>query len=535
MTATTAIAPGLYYEVAPPPAAPEPLRSDIAAFVGRTRRGPIGAPIRVEGWRAYIGVFGDLVVAADTPYGIRGYFENGGQLAWIVRLPDDPLVVGLAAAALVFDASWGTALDRYWIAATSPGAWSDGARIELDWYIDPTQGVPVFDVTVSTAGDGVEQLAGIPAAALVDEVARRSRLIRILPDPAAGVPASGPPRPRRRSLVQGLALAPVASWPAWLRARMLPAEPASLDALAWYLDAIDQLTDQPEVALLALPDLYNDFAAPAWAPGGAVGAVLAAAIAAADELRDRMVLVDLPPSNAPATAIELVRWLDGLGRGDGTHIWRAAAAYHPPIRVLDPLGGLGHELRRIAPSGHVAGMISQSDRLRGAHQTPANVALVDVVDVTEERPTDELAVLGGGGVNMIRCAPRRGFVVMGGRTLDLVEGYRFVAHRRLLHRLVRAIHLAAQPLVFETNGPELWVRFARAVTSVILPAWRAGALKGTTAGQAFRVQCDADTNPQREIDLGRCVCLIAFAPATPMEFILLRVAVSRDGSLEVLT
>jgi len=122
--------------------------------------------------------------------------------------------------------------------------------------------------------------------------------------------------------------------------------------------------------------------------------------------------------------------------------------------------------------------------------------------------------------------------VWGGRTLDRTTP--FVAHRRLLHRLVRAIRRVAEPLVFETNGPVLWFTFVRSVTAVLLDAWRAGALAGTRPEEAFGVVCDATTNPPEEIDAGRCVCNIEFAPAVPMEFILIRVALSRDGSLEVL-
>ncbi len=49
------------------------------------------------------------------------------------------------------------------------------------------------------------------------------------------------------------------------------------------------------------------------------------------------------------------------------------------------------------------------------------------------------------------------------------------------------------------------------------------------------MQCDAETNPPAERDLGRVVCRIELAPAVPMEFIELRVALSADGQLEVLT
>ena len=79
-------APGLYYEAMAPPAEPSPLRSDIAGFVGRTRRGPTGKPVRVTGWREYLILFGGLTAKADTPFALRGYFENGGDVAYVVRL-----------------------------------------------------------------------------------------------------------------------------------------------------------------------------------------------------------------------------------------------------------------------------------------------------------------------------------------------------------------------------------------------------------------------------------------------------------------
>jgi len=88
--------------------------------------------------------------------------------------------------------------------------------------------------------------------------------------------------------------------------------------------------------------------------------------------------------------------------------------------------------------------------------------------------------------------------------------------------------------VFETNGPVLWFAFVRAITAVLLAAWRAGSLAGSRPEEAFEVVCDDTTNPPEEIEAGRCVCTIAFAPAIPMEFILIRVALSRDGALEVL-
>jgi len=214
---------------------------------------------------------------------------------------------------------------------------------------------------------------------------------------------------------------------------------------------------------------------------------------------------------------------------------RAAAVYHPWVAVQDPLGGIAKPLKRIPPSGPVAGLISRLDRERGAQHTPANAELIDGIDLSRQFTPAEQEALFSGRVNLLRCAPGRGLVVWGGRTLDTDSSGRFVAHRRLIHRLVRGIRRVAQPLVFEINGPELWLTFVRAVTSLLLEAWRRGGLKGSRPEEAFRVQCDEKTNPPEERDLGRVLCTIEVAPAVPMEFIELRVALSADGRLEVLT
>ena len=79
--------PGLAAEVAAPPAAlPSPLRTDVAGFLGATRRGPVGQPMRVEGLTGYREVFGDLDAGGLTSYAVQGYFDNGGELAWVIRV-----------------------------------------------------------------------------------------------------------------------------------------------------------------------------------------------------------------------------------------------------------------------------------------------------------------------------------------------------------------------------------------------------------------------------------------------------------------
>jgi phage tail sheath protein FI len=185
----------------------------------------------------------------------------------------------------------------------------------------------------------------------------------------------------------------------------------------------------------------------------------------------------------------------------------------------------------------VAGVVSRLDRERGAHHTPANAPLHGAVDVSDRFTDVEQALLTESGANVLRCQAGRGLVVWGGRTLsdpDREAENLYLAHRRLLHRLVRAIRRAADPLVFEHNGPDVWLALVRAVTTVLMQAYRAGALKGERPSQGFRVVCDESNNPPASIDGGFVVCEVQVAPATPMEFITLRIALSSDGRLEMI-
>jgi len=517
--ARPARAPGLAFEAVRPPPDESPLRTDVAAFVGATRRGPIGVATRVEGWRGYWREYGDLDRALDLPYAVRGYFENGGEIAWIVRVA----APGATRSAASWDADQLVELPWRWcrVEAASPGAWSEQMRVTITYRARTATGRATVDVQIRARDGELEDFRAIRSDELVDRIAEQSRLIRIVP---LDLPrATGQPDP---VVPRGFAAASL----------VLRGGAAGDPTAVEYLAALDQLDDLPEVALAAFPDLHGF--APEEAPR-----IFAAAAERAELLHDRLVLVDLPPRppgerwHADQIATWIEGWLDRYTRDlDGTtRMWRAAALYHPRLEVSDPLGGDARPRRVIAPSGHVAGMISRLDRERGAHVTPANAPLLGVTDLDEEYEDDEHAVLNEAGVDLVRCVPALGFSVWGGRTLDRTRANRFVAHRRLIHRLVRAIRRVAEPLVFETNGPVLWFAFVRAITPVLLAAWRAGALAGGRPEEAFEVVCDDTTNPPDEIDAGRCVCSVAVAPAIPMELILIRVALSRDGALEVLS
>lgn len=521
----SAAVPGLYFTRAAPAAEASPLRSDIAGFIGRTRRGPVNTPTRVQGWREYNTVFGGLAPDALTTYAICGYFDNGGEIAHVIRLaPQGPLAPRCAKATWqVMRPSIGARVlstlpgafrhDEYEIVAESPGAWANGTRITIRYRARGASQRPELDFVVQVPGEPTAYELGVPVATLA------------APEPQGRMLSAGLVRIAVREESAGpLALdgPQVLSWTITLDGGSDGATPSAAD----YRAAAGVLAEEQEVALVCVPDLCAHVAAE-----DDRLEVVAAMVAQAEAARDRLVLVDLP--DTAQSAAEALAWLEALPHADIPGGFRAAVAYHPRLWVRDPFGGNAEPLKAVPPSGHIAGVISRLDRERGAHHTPANAVIYEAIDVERRFKREEQARLNDGGINLLRCFPGRGLQVWGGRTLAREASSRFVAHRRLVHRLVRAIRRVAAPRVFDTNGPELWLAIVRAVTTVLLAAYRNGALKGARADEAFRVRCNEKTTLPEEREQGLVVCEIEIAPAVPMEFILLRIALAGDANLDV--
>jgi uncharacterized protein len=526
--------PGLKFEAVRAPVAEQVLRTDVGFFAGKTRRGPQTEAVRVEGLRQFEEVFGGLVEGRVTPYAVRGYFENGGEVAWIWRLgpPREQIPVvwqvgeeleqrALGCAGYdwtvgneSYAASLGLSSARYLVLASSPGGWANGAQVTMVLR-RRLSARPVVDIFVDAGHGEREQLVGLPCDGLVEAVEARSTLLRLYQPaiPAPPVVGPNPLGPQTQS---------------WSFALEQGIEPEASSET--YEHAVDAAVRSEEPALFCFPDLHEDLQ-----DEDARRSVLAATAAQFASTLDRLLLVDLPEPIDLASAAD--DWLSAFADRDALR--SATAAYHPWLSIQDPLGTPAKPLRVLPPSGHVAGVISRLDRERGAAVTPANASIEGAVDLSRRPATEERVRLYQLGVNLLACQSGRGLVVWGGRTLggelDSATPLRptFVAHRRLIHRLVRAIRLTARPLVFDANEPRLWFALARGATTVLLQAWRSRALKGDRPEQAFRVRCDAELNTPQVIERGQVICEVSLAPAAPMEFITVRVALSADGQLEV--
>ncbi len=94
--ATTYLTPGVYVEEVPSGSATLTAGATaVAAFVGFTAKGPRDDPSDPHGqkprlvtnWTQFEQLYGGFTPGAMLPHAVYGYFNNGGSLAYIVRIP----------------------------------------------------------------------------------------------------------------------------------------------------------------------------------------------------------------------------------------------------------------------------------------------------------------------------------------------------------------------------------------------------------------------------------------------------------------
>jgi phage tail sheath protein FI len=204
-----------------------------------------------------------------------------------------------------------------------------------------------------------------------------------------------------------------------------------------------------------------------------------------------------------------------------------AAVYFPWLKMVDPTGRQSEPLL-VPPSGFVAGIYARTDARRGAWKAPAGTEAnvggsVGLARVLSDAEQDTLNPL---GVNALRFFPSSGIVVWGARTLATRSDpeYRYIPIRRLAIFLEQSIYAGIQWAVFEPNDEDLWASLRLNIGAFMMTQFRAGAFQGDTPSKAFFVNCDAETNPQDQIDAGIVTVMVGFAPLKPAEFVVLRVS-----------
>jgi hypothetical protein len=227
-------------------------------------------------------------------------------------------------------------------------------------------------------------------------------------------------------------------------------------------------------------------------------------------------LLDVPPRLRPD---QVLSW---RGCFDSSY----AACYTPWVGVPDGAGGLV----RIPPSALAAGLVAHTELVQGLARGPANQVLVGVVDVERAIDTAEHGVLHQHGVNVCRLDVD-GVRLTAARTLSTEAAWRQLTVRRLLMMLERTVRRQLQWTVFEPDDGLLRDGVHRQLEGLLGTLFEQGCFAGSTAGESYFVSTATGRDRARESEQGRLLVEVGVAPAEPLEFVVLRVAVQAEGDL----
>ncbi|HEY1867545.1 MAG TPA: hypothetical protein VGG70_04560, partial [Candidatus Cybelea sp.] len=86
---TTYTTPGVYIEEMPAIGPIVGVGTSTTAFIGAAMQGPSFTPTMVTNWTQFVNTFGSYMINPPgfyMAYAVKGYFDNGGTAAYIVRV-----------------------------------------------------------------------------------------------------------------------------------------------------------------------------------------------------------------------------------------------------------------------------------------------------------------------------------------------------------------------------------------------------------------------------------------------------------------
>lgn len=131
-------APGVYVEHPRPQEGLAAVRMDVAGFVGIAERGPVDKAVALDGWPAFLDIFGNFLPNAYLAYSVRAFFENGGRRCHVVRVAASEVHTALDLDPTVIQPADNSSSFVLSTASISPGA------------------LVVADQTVTTTAAGVQ-------------------------------------------------------------------------------------------------------------------------------------------------------------------------------------------------------------------------------------------------------------------------------------------------------------------------------------------------------------------------------------------
>lgn len=507
---------------------------ELAKEAKRTGRDDV-----VKGWADFVRKYSiplsssPYIDGSYLAYAVRGYYDNGGGRAYIVRVarrsdldiynyePSRKAIAGGRPAT--------TEIGGYGFKAIEPGERGNDIKIEVT-HVGEADGFTLKVTQGSKSESHGSQKDPLTPASAAQSVNEKSRLIELdATTVTATRPVAGEFQMSGGATASATALA---SLPIHAElAKVVPEDFVGNEADRSGFSGLEQLED---VNMVCVPDMMAGVWRRESVDGSDAGIEVlnlddkrkeqiinlqAMLIGWCERMADRMAIVDPLPGLTPQ------EMRDTTMNAPFSCDHGQAAIYYPWIKVMDQVRPQSKSTIFCPPSGHIAGVWARVGVERGVHKAPANEALRGTTALEWDVTKREQEILNPNGINCIRSFPGTGIRVWGARTLATVgnPSWKYVNVRRLFNYLEKSLERGMQWVVFEPNDHDLWARVRRNISAFLWTEWKEGKLFGTVPEEAYYVKCDSETNPQEMIDLGRLYVEIGVNPVKPAEFVIIRI------------
>jgi phage tail sheath protein FI len=476
----------------------ERVPTGVAAFVGRTLKGPVNRPVAISSFSEYQHVFGGLWQPAPLSYAVDHFFENGGRRAYVVRVvngarpPTLTLPAGKSSLRLI---------------GVNPGS-REYLRASVDYDGIPDKDADCFNLVlqrVRSAGSELIEDQEIFRRLSVVGQAGRPVVDALLESHLARVDGPVPlERPARSALGGGRSAIGYAV-----------SNPDGDDGapLTDY-DVIGSALAGTGMFALQAATAFNLLCVPPLAREHDVG--LSTLLVAAKFCRDRhaILLVD-PPSAwiSPRAALETLR--NWPFRSDN------AVMYFPRVQSFDRLRG---RAETFASCGAAAGMIARSDETSPvwsaaeSEQSFLRPGLRPAAVVSDL----ERVRLSQAGVNTLVSSRSNIRPGLSPRTLAAggvgASDWRYLAARRLALFVASSIEQGTRWVLMEPNTPSTWERARVKVDEFLEALAQQGAFAGAAADESHFTIADDRVNREQTVAEGKFNLLYGFATSKPGEF-----------------
>ncbi len=482
----------------------QPAPTSVAAFIIRAPKGVPGRVEQVTNWTQFTERFGGYMDQAYGAYAVRGFFDNGGSMAYVTRvMPSSGDNAAVPSSTTLVDSEGAVALTvkAGYLGLEYPGEWGNDIAIQIT---TNEKDDTTYDLTVQHKVKVIETWEQLDNSGATDRDPEEvinddptgSKYIKVEKaadnpkNPANTVDDSG--NPIFVSLADGL--------------------DGKFTDPSLGADAKEALPlfDVYEMQLLCCPETVH---------ANWVGNALPYC-----SNRGDCMFVGHTPREFKSVA-DIKDYVENL-RGDKVY----GALYYPWIMVSDPDGNPIW----IPPTGHILGVYARTERERGIWKAPAgnaarlNGALDVKWHITDAEHTN---LVKDNNVNAVRFIPGQGIVIDSSRSLSTSPLWLYVNIRLLFNFVKSSLKAGLRWVVQEPNDETLWNKVKyNSVTPFLMGLWRRGAFGSGSPEQVFTVKVDAENNLLADIQQGRLTIEVYFYPSRPAETIVIIVGQQEGGA-----